>query len=182
MVWGAKAVYATWFSGDPIHMHGINLLPIQSGSLYLGTHPTYITQNLASLATERIAHDKKDPKFDPSKPPRTGKHWGGWGDVILMYQALADPASVLTSSDFTAQELEGGNSRANFYHWVHFLNQVGQVDASVTADTPLYAVLKKGAKRTYIVYSAIAQPRKVTFSDGMVVTTKKAGLTIASRP
>ena len=36
--------------------------PMQSGSLYLGTHPSYITENLASLATVRIAHDKKRPE------------------------------------------------------------------------------------------------------------------------
>jgi endoglucanase Acf2 len=178
MVWGAKAVFATWFSGDPIHMHGINLLPIQSGSLYLGTHPAYISENLASLAVERIAHDKKDPKFDPSKPPRTGKNWGGWGDVILMYQALADPAQALASSDFETQEIEQGSSRANFYHWVHFLNKAGQVDTSVSANTPLYAVLKKGNQRTYLVYSPTAQPRTVTFSDGTVLVTRKAGLSI----
>lgn len=182
MVWGAKAVFATWFSGDPIHMHGINLLPVQSGSLYLGTHPAYIRENLTSLAVERVAHDKKDPKFDPSKPPRTGKSWGGWGDVILMYQALTDPAAALASCNFETQEIEQGNSRANFYHWVHFLNKVGQVETSVTADTPLYGVFKKGTQCTYVVYSPTAQSRKVTFSDGKVVTTKKAGLTIASRP
>ena len=178
MVWGAKAVFATWFSGDPIHMHGINLLPVQSGSLYLGTHPSYISENLASLVTERIAHDKKDPKFDPSKPPRTGKNWGGWGDVILMHQALADAPTALASCEFETQEIEQGNSRANFYHWVHFLNKTGQVDTTVSADTPLYAVLKKGTKRTYIVYSATPQPRKVTFSDGTVIVVRKAGLSV----
>ena len=177
MVWGAKAVYATWFSGDPIHMHGINVLPIQSGSLYLGTHPAYISENLASLATERVAHDKKDPKFDPSKPLRTGKNWGGWGDIILMYQALADAPSARESCNFDTQEIESGNSRANFYHWVHFLNKAGQVDTTVTADTPLYAVLKNGKKRTYITYSATTQPRKITFSDGMVVVVKQ-GLSV----
>ena len=178
MVWGAKAVFATWFSGDPIHMHGINLLPIQSGSLYLGTHPSYISENLTSLATERIAHDKKQPKFDPSKPPRTGKNWGGWGDVILMYQALSDAPGALASCDFAKQEIEDGNSRANFYHWVNFFNKVGQLDTSVTANTPLYAVFKKNGKRTYIAYNATAQPRKVAFSDGTVIVTTKVGMVI----
>ena len=71
-----------------------------------------------------------------------------------------------------------GNSRANFYHWVNFLNKAGQVDTTVSADTPLYAVLKKGNKRTYLVYSATAQPRKVTFSDGTVIVVRKAGLSV----
>ena len=33
---GFKRVHATWFSGDPEFVHGINFLPITSGSLYLG--------------------------------------------------------------------------------------------------------------------------------------------------
>ncbi len=182
MVWGAKAVFATWFSGDPIHMHGINLLPLQSGSLYLGTHPAYISENLASLATERIAHDKKDAKRDQSLPPRTGKNWGGWGDVILMYQALADAPGALANCNFETQEIESGNSRANFYYWMHFLSKAGQVDTSISADTPLYGVFKKGNQRTYFVYSATAQPRRVTFSDGKVIVTRKVGIVTESRP
>lgn len=171
MVWGAKAVYATWFSGDPIHMHGINLLPLQSGSLYLGAHPDYIARNIAGLERERLAHDKKDPKFDPSKPPRTGRNWGGWGDVILMYQALSDAPAALKDCDFDRQEIESGNARANFYHWVHFLNQVGQLDTAVSADTPLSAAFKNKGKRTYIAYSTT--PKRVTFSDGVVVMVKQ---------
>jgi len=177
MVWGAKAVYATWFSGDPIHMHGINVLPLQSGSLYLGTNPTAIQRNVAGLTRERLAFDKKQPKYDPTKPPRIDKNWGGWGDVILMYQALADPETALKSCDFDTQEIEAGNSRAQFYLWMHFLNHVGQVDTRVSADIPLYAVFKKGNKRTYLVYSAT--PKRVIFSDGTVVNATKPGLTVS---
>lgn len=73
------------------------------------------------------------------------------------------------------------DSRANFYHWVHFLSKVVQVDTSVSADTPLYAVFKNGIERTYVIYSTTAQPRKVTFSNGTVVTSRKSGLTVFTR-
>lgn len=169
MVWGAKAVYATWFSGDPIHMHGINILPIQSGSLYLGTDPALVRRNVAGLAAERTKRERKDP-------PRVGKRWGDWGDIIGMYQALGDPAQALADTDTETQSIEGGNSRACLYHWLHLLNAVGQVDASVTADAPCYAVFKKGAARTYVVYSKAA--RKVRFSDGKVVNAPAGVLTV----
>jgi endoglucanase Acf2 len=176
MVWGAKAVYETWFSADPITKHGINILPVQSGSLYLGHDPEYVRRNVAGLAAERIAADGKDPKRAPNAPPRVGPNWGGWGDIILMYQALSDAAAAIRDCDFDKQEIEGGNSRANLYHWMHFLDKVGHVDASVTADTPLYAVFNKGGRRTYVVYSAVEEPRRVTFSDGAVVATARRGL------
>ena len=178
MIWGGKAVYATWFSGDPITMHGINILPLQSGSFYLGAYPESIPQNLAGLTRERIAYDKRDSKRDQSLPPRVGSNWGGWGDILLMYQALADPAGALKDGNLATQELEGGNSRANLYQWIHFLNKVGQVDTSVSADTPLYAVFKNGKTRTYLVYSLTSQPQKVTFSDGTLVLTHKVGILV----
>jgi endoglucanase Acf2 len=166
MVWGAKAVYATWFSGDPIHMHGINILPLQSGSLYLGTHGTAIKPFVNVLERERIAFDKKDAKRDQSLPPRIGKQLGGWADVIQMYQVLADPAGAFVASDFDKQEIEAGNSRANYYQWMQTINKLGRVETGITADIPTYAVFTKAGKRTYIAFNAGSKPRVVRFSDG----------------
>ena len=55
MVWGSKGVHATWFSGDPEFVHGINFLPITSGSLYLGRHPDYIIENYNEIVEEKWA-------------------------------------------------------------------------------------------------------------------------------
>ena len=166
MVWGAKAVYATWFSGDPIHMHGINILPLQSGSLYLGTHGAAIKPFVDVLERERIAFDKKDTKRDQSLPPRIGKQLGGWADVIQMYQVLADPAGAFAASDFDKQEVEAGNSRANYYQWMQTMSKLGRVDAGITADIPTYAVFKNDGKQTYIAFNGGAKARVVRFSDG----------------
>ncbi len=183
MVWGAKAVYATWFSGDPITMHGINILPLQSGSLYLGEFPEYINANVAGLAKERVAMDARDPKRDKSLPSRTGENWGGWGDIILMYQALGDAPVALKNAHFDTQDIEAGNSRANLYQWLHLFNVVGTQDTSVTADTPLYAVFKKGETRAYVIYSLTDKPNTVTFSDGLAITTRKKGVAfVATTP
>jgi endoglucanase Acf2 len=185
MIWGSSAQHATWFSGDPICIFGIEYLPMQSGSFYLGTNPDYVKKSVQSLNDERIAWDKtqwekaKDPK--PAAPPvRIGKNMGAWGDLIFMYQALADPAAVLAECDFDKQPMEGGNSRANLYQWVHFLNTVGQVDVSVSADTPLYSVFKQGDTRTYMVYNPKAEKLTVKFSDGKTITTDKAGIAVAT--
>jgi endoglucanase Acf2 len=179
MLWGGKAVYTTWFSADPIHMHGINMLPLQSGSLYLGAYPNAIEQNIKGLIRERLTHDKEhDVK---SSAPRINDNWGGWGDVILMYQALSDPKTALSFSRFNTQEIEGGNSRANFYQWIHLLNAVGSVDTQVTADTPLYAVFVKDKRRTYVVYSLSPQPQTIHFSDGFTLKTQSVGTHIKTR-
>ncbi len=185
MIWGAKAAYATWFSGDPICMHGINYLPMQSGSLYLGTNPPAVQRDYDGLVKERSDGLLKDPKRDKTKPLLVGKHWGGWGDVVMMYQALANPTAALADCDFDKQEMEAGNSRANLYQWIHFLNRVGQVDARVTADTPMYAVFKRSNmrayvvyKRTYVVYNLGPGRLTVRFSDGKVVVAARPGFTV----
>lgn len=41
MVWGGKRDYATWFSGQAMHIHGIQWLPITPASSYLATLPNF---------------------------------------------------------------------------------------------------------------------------------------------
>lgn len=151
MVWGGKGANGTWFSAKPEHIHGINWLPLHGGSLYLGRYPEYVEKNYAALVREK-----------------GGTNWSDWPDLIWMYRALADPADAL--AQFEAAEktapFEGGNSKANAYHWICALKEFGQVDASVSADYPIYAVFRKGAVKTHCVWNIGRQPRTVRFSDG----------------
>ena len=78
MVWGGKGANGTWFSAKPEHVHGINWLPIQGGSLYLGRHPDYVEKNYAALLKEN-----------------GGTNWTAWADLIWMYRALDDPADAM---------------------------------------------------------------------------------------
>jgi endoglucanase Acf2 len=163
MVWGGKAVPATWFSGEPEKIHGINWLPFQGGSLYLGRYPQYVKRNYDALLKEA-----------------GGPKWGSWASYVLMYEALTDPADALRQFEAKPAELpiEEGNSRANVYHWLHSLNVLGQVDRAITADTPLYAVFRKGGKVTHVAYNAGTQPRTVRFSDGKTLTVSPGRLGI----
>jgi hypothetical protein len=90
-----------------------------------------------------------------------------WPDLIWMYLAFTDPQGAM--SQFEAAEktaaFESGNSRANTYHWIASLRDFGQVDTSVTADYPLYAVFSKGGVCTHCAYNMGNQARTVTFSD-----------------
>jgi hypothetical protein len=83
-----------------------------------------------------------------------------------MYQVLADPAGAFAASDFDKQEIEAGNSRANYYQWMQTINKLGRVDTGVTADVSTYAVFTNSGKRTYIAFNGGSKPRVVRFSDG----------------
>jgi endoglucanase Acf2 len=156
ILWGANGSYGTWFSAAPVHIQGINWLPIHGGSLYLGNYPTYVDKNFSALPEE----GNKD-----------------WQDLIWMYRALSNPADAVKLYEAGGSKIGyfGGNGRANTYSWVYALNDLGQVDAAVTADVPMYAVFRKGKARTYVVYNMTEGPRTVAFSDGFQLRTEGKG-------
>jgi endoglucanase Acf2 len=161
MVWGGKGANGTWFSNRPAVVHGINFLPIHGGSLYLGLFPDYAKKNYDALVAE--SH---------------GDHFTDWPDIIWMYRALSDPDDAMRLYQAAGAHYrgEGGNSRANTYHWLTALRAFGQPDRSVTADYPLYAVFKKGDTHTYVIWNSTADPLTVHFSDGFTLHTDKPGV------
>ena len=160
MIWGGKGANGTWFTANPEAVHGINFLPIHGGSLYLGHDPQYLDKNYQGMA-----------KTNGSEA------WDEWCDILWMYRALSDPTDAMRQFDAATAttKLEGGNSLTNTYHWIASLRDLGQVDASVNADDPIYAVFRKGELKTYVVYAMRDKPRVVTFSDGFRLRIEKRG-------
>ncbi len=172
MVWGGKGANGTWFSGNPEQVHGINFLPVTGGSLYLGGHPDYVARNYAALVAENKEDDeKKAAKSGAPNSNLDGTRWDVWGDIVWMYLALSDPKNALMQFEARPAgfKLEDGNSLVNLDHWLHALEALGQVDRSVTADTPFFAVFTKAGKKAHVAYNMEAQPRTITFSDGVSV-------------
>ena len=159
MVWGGKGANATWFSGDPQLVHGINFLPLHGGSLYLGLYPDYVRKNYGALVSEFGSDQFKN-----------------WPDVTWMYRALsdADDAARLMAAASPTQKIEDGNTRANAAHWIAALQTLGPPQRAVTADHPLSAVFQNGALRSYVAYNMRAKPLTAIFSDGhqLVVPAK----------
>jgi len=75
---------------------------------------------------------------------------------------------------------EDGESKAHTYHWICNLDSLGLPDFSVTADTPLYSVFNKNNIRTYVVYNASSSAKKVTFSDGKVMTVGPHSMAVST--
>ncbi|MEK8105204.1 glycosyl hydrolase [Micromonospora sp. M12] len=79
MVWGDGGAYATWFSGEPEMIQGINLLPVTGGHLYLGNDPAYVRTNYAEL----VRNNGGQPTV--------------WQDILWQFQALGDPDAALAN-------------------------------------------------------------------------------------
>jgi endoglucanase Acf2 len=160
MVWSDGGAYATWWTANPEEIHGINFLPITGGSLYLGRRPDYVRTNYADL---RAANGGEEQE---------------WRDVIWSFQALADPGAAVTkwNAQWSTYGTEEGESKAHTYHWLYNLDAMGQLDTTVTATVPTYAVFTKGGKRTYVAYNPTSAAVTVGFSDGRALNVPARSL------
>ncbi len=156
MVWGDGGAYATWFSGEPEMIQGINLLPITGGSLYMGQRPSYVNTNWDEL----VRNNGGQPTV--------------WQDILWSFRALgsggAGDAALAALRANPSYPPEEGESRAHTFHWIRNVAALGTVDTTITADTPLYAVFTKNGARTYVATNVSANPVTVRFSDGRTLT------------
>ena len=152
IVWDSGADYATWWTGNPEEIHGINVLPVTGGSLYLGQRPDSITRCWNHL----LAQNGGEPTV--------------WQDVLWSYLALADADAALklahTNQDYGP---EAGDSKARTYHWLSALTGLGQLESGITGDTPLSAVFIKDQVTTYVAHNPGTKRLEVTFSDGQKI-------------
>jgi endoglucanase Acf2 len=151
ILWSNGGAYGTWFSADPEAIHAINFLPINGGSLYLGDNPNYIQSNYDHMITNIGGVERS------------------FTDIIWETLAFADPTTALDHFGDGSAEPEWGETRAHIYHWLHTLDALGQVEATITADIPTYAVFTRDGITTYVAYNASADARTVQFSDGFML-------------
>jgi len=153
LVWCYGAEYATWFTGNPWQIHGINFLPITPGSTYLGRRPDMLSKNWSILQASAIGQTPV------------------WLDINYSMLAMTDANAALTWLDanpnFTSEE---GESKAGTEHWIRTMRRVGKVDTGVTADVPTYAAFRRGNERHRFVWNPGIAARDVNFSDGRRVT------------
>jgi endoglucanase Acf2 len=141
LVWGNGGAYATWFSGAASEIHGINILPITPGHLYLGRNPDHVERNYAEGAK------------------------GGWQDLFLQYLAFAD-ADRAVAAYGSGVDPEAGSSRAYAYHHLQSLKAAGRLQTQIGADIPSFAVFDKSGVRSYTAFNPGASTIIVAFTDG----------------
>ncbi len=149
IVWSNGGDYATWWTPNPEQIHGINLLPINTGSLHLGRHPTMMQDSYAHLRSTNFG------------PPTT------WQGILWNGLAMGLPGGALSLFDNNEYTPEPGTTRAHTRHWIESLAAWGRVDIDVTADTPHYAVFIDDSTRTHIAWNPGTEPITVTFTDGV---------------
>jgi hypothetical protein len=157
-VLGAGGSYWTFFGASANFIHGINFLPLNTGSAYLGWYPDNIKKNIDWMYNH---------------PYRFQGKTGTWDDVMWGTLAFADPQAALARfGGFNSYAAFDGESKAHIYHMVTNLNALGIVQRWVQADAPSYGVFDKGTVRTYVAYNPDDAPRTVNFTDGASLTVQ----------
>ena len=111
-----------------------------------------------------------------------GDYNDGWGDLLVMFNALNDAASAAKHIDSNPTcNIEEGNTHAFMYHWIHTLKQLGRNDATVTADHPFVNVYLKDGTKTYAAYNFGDEPIAVRFSDGTSMSAAPKTTTLHQR-
>jgi endoglucanase Acf2 len=152
ILWGDGGRYDTWWDPHPVYVHGINVLPITGGSLYLGRRPDHVRRAWAALV--------EAGRGEPLQ----------WRDLLWMYLATADPdgaAARWAGRQRFAPEF--GGSAAATDQWIRTLRAAGPLDVEVTADAATALALRRGDQRTYLAYNPGGAALTVRFSDGVTL-------------
>jgi endoglucanase Acf2 len=156
-IWGNSYDNGTFWTADIAASYGIEMYPIHAGSLYLG-HNTAYSEKLWNEITQNtgIIGNQANPNL--------------WHDVYWKYLSFTDPqAAIDLYNAYPDRELKFGISDAQTYHWLHAMNALGKVDASITSDNPVAAVFNKEGEITYVGQNYSNSPLTITFSDGFTL-------------
>jgi endoglucanase Acf2 len=100
LIWGGKAEYGTWFSGEPEAKLGIQLIPFTPGSEYL----KYVPKDIVRAQLAETSFPQKRKLFF---------------DQLLMYKAMENPREALKLfANIQDADIDGGNSRSFLYAWI----------------------------------------------------------------
>jgi endo-1,3(4)-beta-glucanase len=153
-VWSNSFDNGTFWTGDIAASYGIEIYPIHGGSLYLGLDTIYAKKLWEEVKNNTgIMSNQANPNL--------------WHDMWWEYLAFIDPPKAIEMyNSYPDREIKFGVSDAQTYHWIHAMNALGKLDASITADYPIAAAFTLNGKYNYVAHNYTNAPITVTFSDG----------------
>jgi endoglucanase Acf2 len=156
-VWGNSYDNGTFFTSDIAASYGIELYPIHGGSLYLGHNQTYAQSLWTEMAANTgILSNEANPHL--------------WHDTYWKFLSMTDSQSAIDLYDsYPDRDLKFGISDAQTYHWLHSMNALGTVDASITSNHPISAAFVDNGTTTYVAHNYSDTSITVAFSDGFML-------------
>jgi endo-1,3(4)-beta-glucanase len=157
-IWGNSYDNGTFWTSDIAASYGIEMYPIHGGSFYLGHHQDY-AKNLWSEISQNTGVLNQEDNDNL------------WHDTYWKFLSMTNPQEAVNLYDaYPDRNLKFGISDAQTYHWLHSVNALGIIDATITADYPIAAAFSKDGEITYVAHNYANTPTVVTFSDGYQLT------------
>ena len=102
-----------------------------------------------------------------------------WHDTYWKFLSLTDAQAAIDLYDsYPDRNLKFGISDAQTYHWLHAMNALGPVNASITSNHPLaVAFTDDSGTTTYTAHNYSNNAISVIFSDGYVLEAPAKKLT-----
>jgi len=157
-VWGNSFDNGTFWTADIAASYGIEMYPIHGGSFYLGHNQEYAKKLWTEISQNTGVLSKED-------------NANLWHDTYWKYLSMTNPQEAVNLYNaYPERNLKFGISDAQTYHWLHSVNALGVIDASITANYPITGVFKQNGQTTYVAHNYSDSEIVVTFSDGYQLT------------
>jgi endoglucanase Acf2 len=157
-VWGNSYDNGTFWTADIAASYGIEMYPIHGGSFYLGHNQEYSKKLWAEISANTGVLTREDND-------------NLWHDTYWKYLSFTDPQEAVNLYNaYPERNLKFGISDAQTYHWLHGVNAMGVVDATITANYPIATVFKQNGQNTYVAHNYSDSEIIVSFSDGFQLT------------
>jgi len=182
ILFNSGQAFATYFSGDPGWIYGIQWLPVSPLLEYLTFDPEFARWMDGRMLAERQAWlDRANPKraAEAAKKNREFQSetnaiesmGGALGNVILGYRALTDPAAALRESNALWQqnhEIAKEVTQAGLiYYYASAYAVLGARQPGTHGSIPTSAAYfnKATGKKTCVAWNPSDAPMTVTFSE-----------------
>jgi len=177
--------YGTYFSASPVHIHGIQYLPVNPGFRYLAKDRTWAATEYANMKAEAQAVDGYTNEI---------QFGDDWAHVALGFRMLYDPQYV---ASFMATNLALGAANANYimdyevagmtYYYTHANQNLGYFSENFRTDFPQSSVFETsgGAFSHAVAYNPTNAAKTCTIynnSNGVVATFSVPARTLVTYP
>ncbi|MDA3890520.1 MAG: discoidin domain-containing protein [Salinivirgaceae bacterium] len=153
ILWNGGYSYGTYFSASPVHIHGIQYLPICPGFKYMAENKTWANKEYNDMMSEALETDGHANEID---------FGDDWAHVALGFKLLSDPEYV---ADFMSTNLALSETDTSYimdyevsgltYFYTHAIQNLGAFSFNYYSNFPASSVFENnGAFSHAVVYNS----------------------------
>ncbi|WP_194767850.1 glycosyl hydrolase [Tamlana sp. I1] len=164
ILWNGGYSYGTYFSGSPVHIHGIQYLPVAPGFKYLAENKTWAAKEYSDMMSESMAIDGHTREID---------FGDDWAQVALGFRLLFDPEYV---SNFMQSNLALDENNPDYimdyevsgmtYFYTHAIQNLGDFSFNYYTNFPTSSVFEENGNFSHaVVFNPSDAEKECVVSD-----------------